>query len=76
MVLGDGGASVTKIQVVRSGWKVWNKNSPTGYARELSVPPKEGLVLKDDVFYGRAILQLPRENGLMGNRLFSTTSDS
>ena len=51
--------------VKRSNWEV-KPNSPTAHAREHSKPVKEGIVLTKDVYYGRAIVQLPREEGLLG----------
>eukprot|EP00392_Amoebophrya_sp_AT5.2_P010679 g10744.t1 len=56
---------ITKIHVARSNWNL-KKNSPTAHSRELSEPVKEGITLKKDVFYGRAIIQLPLRYGFLG----------
>ncbi|CAD7968773.1 unnamed protein product [Amoebophrya sp. A25] len=56
---------VEKINIVRSNWEV-KADSPTAHGRQLSQPTGEGVVLSKDVFYGRAIIQLPRKKGFLG----------
>ncbi|CAD7938568.1 unnamed protein product [Amoebophrya sp. A120] len=64
---------VEKINVARSNW-VTKSSSPTAHSRELSDPLREGITLTKDVFYGRAIIQVPRSKGFLGVQNLNQTA--
>jgi len=59
---------VRRVKIEPARGRTPPASSPTAHARELSNPPREGIVLVDDVFYGRPIIRLPRAEGLLGHR--------